>query len=63
MRTRSALQSCCGEDVIGIAISFQHGEHGVGVQHAFLYDALSRSQRTFKVNNFVSVDFQIQVFI
>ena len=32
-------------------------------RQAFLYDVLSRSQRTLKVNNFDSVDFQTQVFI
>ena len=36
--------------------------NGVGIQHAFLYDVLSRSQTMFKVNDFISADCQNQVF-
>ena len=42
MKTRSALS-------LALQIVFSMVSHGVGVQQAFLYYVLSRSQRTFNV--------------
>ena len=52
--------SIWGPGLLAQILRLRH--HGVGIQHAFLYDILSRSQTMFKVNDFTSADCQNQVF-